>query len=158
MYISRCLALNWRRRSSSTTRLRACSDCTCRAQGAQALRCYEPPDGGKTTRGRAFVVGIGHPRRELSPPTTVPRASRRHLRSCRACTLRKKSILSLRALLYVNTGAEEYAVQETVETTERCAVDFGTRDINLWDFGCGVDSRSPVQFVLLGEEMEINSG
>lgn len=54
------------RRSSSTTRLGACT-CTCRTRGAQALRCYEPPHGGKTARGRAFVVGIGHPRRELSP-------------------------------------------------------------------------------------------
>jgi len=54
------------RRPSPTTRLGACS-CTCRTRGAQALRCYKPPHGGKTTRGRAFVVGIGHPRRELSP-------------------------------------------------------------------------------------------
>ena len=54
------------RRSSPTTWLGACS-CTCRTRGAQALRCYKPPHGGKTTRGRAFVVGIGHPRRELSP-------------------------------------------------------------------------------------------
>lgn len=58
--------LGARRRSAPTTRLGACSY-TCRARGAQALRCYKPPHGGKTTRGRAFVVGIGHPRRELSP-------------------------------------------------------------------------------------------
>lgn len=58
--------LGARRRSAPTARLGACSY-TCRARGAQALRCYKPPHGGKTTRGRAFVVGIGHPRRELSP-------------------------------------------------------------------------------------------
>lgn len=66
------------RRSSAIVVDSAACSCTCQARDAQALRCYEPPYGGKTSRGRAFVVRIGHPRRELSPG--------RRSRACRGAT------------------------------------------------------------------------
>lgn len=100
------------RRLSSTKVGGACTR-TCRARGAQALRCDEPPHGGKTARGRAFVVGIGHPRRELSPERRF--RAHRHFRSCRARTLtldalvfvQKRGEHSLRALLFARISREK---------------------------------------------------
>jgi len=113
------------RRPSPTTRLGACS-CTCRTRGAQALRCYKPPHGGKTTRGRAFVVGIGHPRRELSPG--------RRYRARRGAIYKVARFVNRRArggkkkgrhLLVSNEG---YAVcKKRGRATEKCAVNFGTQ-------------------------------
>ncbi|KAG7209915.1 hypothetical protein KM043_011509 [Ampulex compressa] len=40
--------------------------CTWQSRDAHAPRCELPAQGRETARRRAFVVGIGHPRRELS--------------------------------------------------------------------------------------------
>lgn len=117
--------LGARRRSSPTTRLGACS-CTCPARGAQALRCYKPPHGGKTTRGRAFVVGIGHPRRELSPG--------RRYRACRGATYE----VVARYTSTCSKGEESEAfftshprTSRQIYDAEKCAVDLGIRQVNL---------------------------
>lgn len=125
-------ARDGRRRSSPTTRLGACS-CTCRARGAQALRCYKPPHGGKTTRGRAFVVGIGHPRRELSPG--------RRYRARRGATYEVVALVTVREEGRFFTWSARprgpqriRGAEKRDRAAEKCAVDFGTRDVNLRNF------------------------
>lgn len=146
--------LGARRRSAPTTRLGACSY-TCRARGAQALRCYKPPHGGKTTRGRAFVVGIGHPRRELSPGRWYRAWSRRDLRSCRAFyadEAEERDAFLVPRGLSPSRIPTDIRRAETSGAIEKCAVDLGIP--GSWFCGTSVSDRAEVQFAT-SEEMGI---